>query len=127
MAIELKVDARSAGKEFRHYWETIVGAGRANEGLRADWQEHLRLAVEHCGFKSVRFHGIFHDDMFVYHEEEDGTPVYNWQYVDALFDAILDSGIWPFVELGFCFGEVAFDSGFHYQERKINRKSADRQ
>lgn len=83
------------------FWSQVVGAGRANEGLRADWQTHLGLASSAAGFKYVRFHGLYHDDMHVVHEV-DGKFVYNFQYIDALFDAILDNGVKPFVELGFC-------------------------
>jgi xylan 1,4-beta-xylosidase len=39
--------------------------------------------------------------MFVYTERDDGTPVYNFQYLDALFDALLELGVRPFVEFGF--------------------------
>ncbi len=78
-----------------------VGAGRANEGLRADWQRQLRRVHEACGFRYIRFHGLFTDDMGVYREDKDGRPVYNWQYVDELFDFITGLGMKPFVELGF--------------------------
>jgi xylan 1,4-beta-xylosidase len=78
-----------------------VGAGRANEGLRADWQEQLASVRRECGFRYVRFHGLLHDDMGVYRETSDGQAVYNWQYVDKLYDAILAAGVKPFVELGF--------------------------
>jgi xylan 1,4-beta-xylosidase len=87
-----------------------VGAGRANEGLRADWQRQLETVVRECGFKYLRFHGLFHDDMFVY-REENGEAVYNFQYVDGLFDRMLEIGIRPFVELGFCPGELASELG----------------
>ncbi len=78
-----------------------VGAGRANEGLRADWQGQLATVQRECGFRYVRFHGLLHDDMGVYQETRDGKPVYNWQYIDELYDAILRTGMKPFVELGF--------------------------
>ena len=77
-----------------------VGAGRANEGLRADWQRQLRKARAGCGFRYIRFHGLFCDDMGVYFEDN-GRPVYNWQYVDELFDFLQSIGMKPFVELGF--------------------------
>jgi xylan 1,4-beta-xylosidase len=77
-----------------------VGAGRANEGLRADWQRQLRRAQEECGFRYIRFHGLFCDDMGVYSEQQ-GRPVYNWQYIDELFDFLQSIGMKPFVELGF--------------------------
>ena len=84
-----------------------VGAGRANEGLRADWQDQLASVHRECGFRYVRFHGLLHDDMGVYQETRDGQAVYNWQYVDALYDAILRVGMKPFVELGFMPGALA--------------------
>lgn len=105
-AIQLKASADAAGIPLSHMWSVCVGAGRANEGLRANWLEHLRLVARNCGFRYVRFHGLFHDDMFVYRVRE-GAVVYNWQYVDELFDRLLDLGVRPFVELGFCPGDLA--------------------
>lgn len=78
-----------------------VGAGRANEGLRADWQEQLRMVKKECGFEYIRMHGLLCDDMGVYREDEQGRPEYNFQYIDALFDFLLSINIKPFVELGF--------------------------
>jgi xylan 1,4-beta-xylosidase len=78
-----------------------VGAGRANEGLRADWQAQLSTVQNEIGFHYLRFHGIFHDDMGVYSEDSHGQPIYNFQYVDALYDALLARHIRPFVELSF--------------------------
>jgi len=78
-----------------------VGAGRANEGLRADWQRQLRRARAECGFRYIRFHGLFCDDMGAYQEDRLGRPLYNWQYIDELFDFLESIGMKPFVELGF--------------------------
>jgi xylan 1,4-beta-xylosidase len=99
------VDTRSEGKPFVHFWSKCVGAGRANEGLRASWLEQLKMSKEMCGFEYVRFHGLFHDDMFVY-KEKDGKVIYNWQYIDDLFDRMLAMGVRPFVELSFCPGDL---------------------
>lgn len=104
--ITLKADAKDPGKPLAHFWSHTVGAGRANEGLRASWQEQLRLAASMDGFRYVRFHGLFHDDMFVY-QEESGRPVYNFQYVDDVFDRMLNAGVRPFVELSFSPGDLA--------------------
>ena len=43
-----------------------IGAGRANEGLRADWQQQLAMCQREIGFKQIRFHGLLSDDMGVY-------------------------------------------------------------
>jgi xylan 1,4-beta-xylosidase len=100
-AIVLEADDKAAGRPLVHFWSRCVGAGRANEGLRASWLEQLKLVHDECGFQYVRFHGLFHNDMFVYHETTNGLPVYNWQYVDDLFDRMLAIGVRPFVELSF--------------------------
>ena len=95
------IDVRVKTEPFTHYWSVGVGAGRANEGLRAGWVEHLQLVKKNCGFRYVRMHGLFHDDMFVYFRKPDGKVVYNWQYIDELYDRMLAIGVKPFVELGF--------------------------
>lgn len=100
-SIRITADAQRPGKPLVHFWSKVVGAGRANEGLRSTWQEELQMAHQYDGFQYVRFHGIFHDDMFVYREDEHGDPIYNYQYIDDLFDRMLAKGVKPFVELGF--------------------------
>ncbi len=106
-AIRIFADSASPGQPLVHFWSKVVGAGRANEGLRATWQEELKIAVREDGFQYVRFHGLFHDDMFVYREDEQGRPVYNFQYIDDLFDRMLAAGVRPFVELSFAPAEMA--------------------
>ncbi len=78
-----------------------VGAGRANEGLRADWQQQLAFVKKECGFRYIRMHGLLSDDMGVYREDRNGNPQYNFMYIDVLFDYLHDIGVKPFVELGF--------------------------
>ena len=92
--------ATSPARPLVPFWNLCVGAGRASEGLRAAWQNQLAQAVKDCGFQYIRFHGLFNDDMFVY-RELNGKPVFNFQYIDELFDTLLGLGIKPFVELGF--------------------------
>lgn len=105
--IRVSAQAAAPGKPLVHYWSKVVGAGRANEGLRATWQEELETAHHYGGFQYVRFHGIFHDDMFVYREDKQGNPIYNFQYIDDVFDRMLAKGVRPFVELSFVPSELA--------------------
>jgi xylan 1,4-beta-xylosidase len=109
-SIQIHADGHDTGTPLKHFWSTTVGAGRANEGLRASWQEQLHTAVSNNGFRYVRFHGLFHDDMFVYHENH-GIPVYNFQYIDDLFDRMLENGARPFVELSFFPSDMAARKG----------------
>ena len=78
-----------------------VGAGRAQEMLRAVPQQQLKLAHEECGFRYLRFHGLLCDEMQVYSENEQGEPVYNFIYIDHCMDGVLAAGVKPFVELSF--------------------------
>ena len=82
-------------------FKECVGAGRANEGLRADWQQQLAYVKKECDFKYIRMHGLLTDDMGVYKEDRKGNPEYNFQYIDVLYDFLESIGIKPFVELGF--------------------------
>lgn len=83
------------------YYNKCITFGRAAEGLRADFQEQLRELQSEIGFEYIRFHGLFHDDMAVYDEDENGNPVLWFGYIDKLFDFLLSVNIKPFVELGF--------------------------
>ena len=40
-------------------------------------------------FQYVRFHAIFLDDVGVYDEDPQGNPVYNFSYVDQIYDGLL--------------------------------------
>jgi len=97
----VNVDVKQVKGDFNRSYNFCVGAGRANEGLRADWQRQLRLTQSECGFRYIRFHGLLTDDMGVYQEDKNGKPVYNFQYIDELFDFLLSIKMKPFVELGF--------------------------
>jgi xylan 1,4-beta-xylosidase len=112
-----RIDGRRCDEsEFPHVWSWCIGAGRANEALRADWQQQFTEAVAAFGVQYIRFHGVFHDDMFVYRESYGGgfgenaplaAPVYTFSYVDKVFDFIVERGVRPFVELGFMPRELA--------------------
>jgi xylan 1,4-beta-xylosidase len=113
----LSIDGRvCADVALHHVWNTCLGAGRANEALRADWQHHFREAVDVLGVRYVRFHGLFHDDMFVYRGSYGSgfgpdnplpEPLHTFSYVDKVFDFVLEAGARPFVELGFMPRELA--------------------
>jgi beta-xylosidase len=96
----IEMDLHQPGQAFRPYWKKCIAAGRAGEGLREDWRSQLRDVQRRIGFEYIRFHGIYHDDMMIYHEEK-GAPVYNWQYLDSLFDFLLEVGLRPLLELSF--------------------------
>ena len=97
----INIDFSKSAGTLNSFFKECVGAGRANEGLRADWQQQLAYVRKECGFKYIRMHGLLTDDMAVYTEDNKGKPQYNYMYVDALFDFLQSIGMKPFVELGF--------------------------
>jgi len=73
--------------------------------LQKEYFEQLKLIQETIGFKWIRGHGLFHEDMSIYQEykTEDGVvvPEFNFTYLDLVMDSYLELGIRPFLELGF--------------------------
>lgn len=97
---EITIDCGKEGEPLNPYWRVCVGGGRVAEALRADFQKHLEMVQREMPFNYLRMHGLFHEDMMIY-REQDGQPILNWQYVDLVYDHWLSIGIRPFVELGF--------------------------
>lgn len=95
------VNVRDKGVDFPHYWETMFGSGRAHLAMRAQYQSDLSEVKKVTNFKYVRFHAILDDENGVYSLDSKGQPVYNWTYVDDIYDALLAHGIRPYVELSF--------------------------
>jgi xylan 1,4-beta-xylosidase len=94
----VQVSVQAPGAPCDPYWNRMVCGDRAGLAGRADYREHLAEAVRRCGFRSLRQHGMFHDDMFVWHAK--GGP-FNFQYLFSNYDYYLSIGLRPFVELSF--------------------------
>ncbi|HWT26773.1 MAG TPA: beta-xylosidase, partial [Mobilitalea sp.] len=100
----IKIDKKAT---FLHYWEQCVGSCRAYTALREDYRKQLAKAHQELGFKYIRFHGLFNDDMSVclkkmsYNPEVPAEIVYNFVNIDNIFDYFLSIGMKPFIELGF--------------------------
>jgi len=87
-----------------HIWEECVGSDRAVVALREQWLSDLDVVKKAAGIKSVRFHGLFNDEMGVWPQ---GSKQPNFLYVDMVFDAMLERGVKPLVELSFMPAELA--------------------
>lgn len=102
----ISVDAMEKGVHYHPYWKKLITFGRASEGLRKGWQNQLEELQNEIGFQYIRFHGIFSDDMMVCNFDEKASIIYNWSYVDELFDFFKRVNIKPFIELGFMPSEI---------------------
>ncbi len=97
----LVIDAAAPAHPFPHFWEHMFGSGRASLSLRESYRQDLRRVKQVTDVGYIRFHAIFLDEMGVYEEDSAGRPVYNFSYVDQVYDGLLQNGVRPFVELSF--------------------------
>src|SRR5580698_3427278 len=93
----IQIDPNRPSHSFPHYWERMFGSGRAILSLRASYRDDLRMLKASTGVEYVRFHAIFHDEIGLYNEDNAGTPIYNFSYIDQIYDGLLDEGVRPFV------------------------------
>jgi xylan 1,4-beta-xylosidase len=97
----ITVDAAAPTRPFPHYWEHMFGSGRALLSLREAYREDLRAVRDKTAVAYIRFHGIFNDELGIYTEGPKGEAVYNFSYIDQVYDGLLANGVRPFVELSF--------------------------
>eukprot|EP01116_Phalansterium_solitarium_P004571 TRINITY_DN155_c0_g2_i1.p1 TRINITY_DN155_c0_g2~~TRINITY_DN155_c0_g2_i1.p1 ORF type:complete len:500 (-),score=208.29 TRINITY_DN155_c0_g2_i1:253-1752(-) len=96
------VDTQNVTAAWTHFFEECVGSGHAALALRADYQAQMSRTVADIGFRRVRFHGLFVDDMSVVLPAADGNGVqFSFFNVDRIFDFLLSIGMRPLVEIGF--------------------------
>jgi xylan 1,4-beta-xylosidase len=88
--LAVTVDLTAPTVPFVHNWKECVGSGHMLLGTRADWRAHLKLARDELGFKRIRGHGLFDDDMSAVPNRDispDKTMPYN---VDQVFGFLVD-------------------------------------
>jgi xylan 1,4-beta-xylosidase len=126
----VEIDAHAQVTPFPHFWEQMFGSGRAILSLRESYREDLRAVKQVSDFRYVRFHAILHDEVGVYNEDEHGNPVYNFAYVDQIYDGLLKNGVRPFVEISFMPKKLAFNPDalhpFWYKQNVSPPKSMER-
>jgi len=94
---KVTVDLRREMGPLDHIWSRCVGSDRAAMTLREGWRQDLDRFHKEAGLERVRFHGIFADELGVL----SASVKPNFQYVDAIYDGLLERGVQPFVELSF--------------------------
>ena len=97
----ITIDAAAPAKPFPHFWEQMFGSGRAVLSMRESYRTDLRAVKGQTDLTYIRFHAILDDEIGVYDEDEKGRPVYNFSYVDEIYDGLLENKVKPFVELSF--------------------------
>lgn len=93
--------------EFHNQVDYCIGTGRMGLALHQEYLEQLALVQKEICFRYIRGHGLFCDDMAIYQQTGDGTPEYNYTYIDRVMDSYRKLGLKPFLELGFMPGKLA--------------------
>ncbi len=109
--VKIAVDAGQWQGELPRIWNyigydepnyTYVPEGKellAKFGEMAERPYYVRV---HHLFCTGNCHGFYKwGSTNAYLEDDAGKPVYSWTFVDKIFDAMLETGNKPFVELGF--------------------------
>ncbi len=109
----ITIDAAATSHPFPHFWEQTFGSGRAVLTLREGYRNDLREVKKVTDFRYVRFHNILHDEDGVYDEDEQGNPIYNFSYVDQIYDGLLANGVRPFFEISFMPKKLALRQDVH--------------
>ena len=111
---------------FNNNVNYCVGTGRMGLALTKEYYDQLKIVQQDIGFKFIRGHGLFCDDVGIYQEYLDKTGLkepkdfadykaymeyveqnakkiieYNFTYLDRVVDSYIELNIRPFLELGF--------------------------
>jgi len=115
------VDATAPTTPLPHFWEETFGSGRAILSLRQSYRDDIKTVKAATDFDSVRFHGILNDEVGLYDPDRqtknpgleavkaNDASVYNFSYVDQIYDGLLALHVRPFVELSFMPKKMAAD------------------
>ena len=97
---EILLDAAREAGPVDRFFDLSVGSDYPGTLMRPANLDQLATATSELGFRYLRFHDIFHDQLGTV-RRVDGKIVYDWTQIDRLYDALKARHIRPFVELGF--------------------------
>ena len=99
-ARQVTLDVAQASKPVDRFFDLSVGADFPGTTIRDANLAQMKTASDELGFRYMRFHDIFADDLGTV-KVVDKKIVYDWTKIDYLYDTMLKAHIRPFVELGF--------------------------
>ena len=122
-------DLKEKTAPYKKHWEMSVGSCHAALALREDYRRQLREVHRRLGFRYLRFHGLFCDDMNVLSRSLFSSEyLLSFVNIDSIYDFLLSIGMKPFVELGFM--PECLKSGnetiFHYKANITPPSDPDR-
>ncbi|MDQ3813006.1 MAG: beta-xylosidase, partial [Armatimonadota bacterium] len=109
--VTIQIDATQTKGELRPIWR-FFGADEPNYATMKDGKKLLaelgRLGPHQVYFRAHNLlttgdgtHALKWGSTNAYTEDENGSPIYDWTIVDGIFDAYLERGLKPYVQIGF--------------------------
>jgi len=106
------IDRNGKTEPTNFAWQEGLGNDHAFQLHRTDVIEHIKLAHDELGIRSIRCHGVLDDDMLTIQRMSDcrmyrSVPgnkkikELNFRQVGHVYDNLLKAGVKPFVELSF--------------------------
>lgn len=79
----------------------MMTVGRASDVLISDVQQMLTQLQLAVGFEYIKLCGVFSDDLHVYTEMPNDSPVYSFSYLDKILDFVTDNNLKPWIQLSY--------------------------
>lgn len=95
----IKLKATEKGTPLKHSWKNILNIGNAADLMLSDIQEMVRTMQQEIGFRFIHFSGIFADELRVCQKDSAGNLIFNFVYLDVIFDFLIQQKIKPFIQL----------------------------
>lgn len=119
--VTIEVDAQSTTGRYRPIWNwvgydepnyTYTANGRKLLGeLAALSPEPVRMRTHNLLTSGDGTPALKWGSTNAYTEDADGNPVYDWTIIDQIFDAYVEAGCVPFVQVGFMPKDLSNDPG----------------
>lgn len=131
--MKITIDPKGPTRPTDYSWQEGLGCDHAFQLHRSDMVDQLRFVHDELGIRSLRFHGIFDDDMWTISDLRAFAPMpgggrvreVNFRQCGHVYDNLLKCGVKPFVELSFMPSQLASGSktGLHYKNNTTPPRS----
>ncbi len=115
----LKINVKEKQGRLEPKYNLSVGLGRAANFFIEGCKEALKKCVQEIGFQYVCVNGIFDESTNVYHENLDGTPWFNYTYMDMILDFICSIGAKPWLVLSHTPEKLLNDKKMMYDDAYV--------
>lgn len=104
------INVADMAHSLSHTWRNIISVGQASDLLLSDVQNMLRYAQNTISYEYVFFNGIFSDNLYLYQLNVRREAIYNFAYVDRIFDFLNSIHLKPMLSFSYMPRDLAKNS-----------------